>query len=213
VPIRRLVLLLRSVEVLSLSALALAFAATSRVGVPTAAPDVASHDLIASRDPYTAFVAPSNLCPGDAVLPASTAQASRVMACLVNFARRKRGLPPLQLSPLLAQAGGLRLANEASCKELSHTACGEPFTNVFARAGYTTDSSSVGENLAWGQGDRGTPRAILESWLHSPGHRQNIFSSTWREMGLAFRRLPSFGGSEDVVLWANEFGARSEATG
>jgi uncharacterized protein YkwD len=192
---------------LSLSALALAFAATSQAAGLTSAPGGAARDL------YAAFVAPLSLCPGDAAVPASAAEARGVMTCLVNFARRKRGLPPLQLSPLLARAGALKLADELSCNEFSHTACGKPFTDVFARVGYTKGSWSVGENIAWGQGDVGTPRAILNAWLHSTGHRENIFSSTWREMGLAYRQVPSFVGSEDVLLWANEFGARGKATG
>jgi hypothetical protein len=31
--------------------------------------------------------------------------------------------------------------------------------------------SQAGENIAWGQT---TGRAVLESWLHSPGHRKNL---------------------------------------
>jgi uncharacterized protein YkwD len=66
----------------------------------------------------------------------------------------------------------------------------------------------VGENLAWGQGALGTPRAIVLAWLRSDGHRRNLFSDAWREMGVGFRLDARFVGYENVAIWANTFGRR-----
>ena len=45
---------------------------------------------------------------------------------------------------------------------------------------------AFGENIAWGTGDSGTPRAIVDAWMNSSGHRANILSSSFREIGVGF---------------------------
>jgi hypothetical protein len=54
-------------------------------------------------------------------------------------------------------------------------------------AAYISPEASwiVGENLAWGTGNLGTPRSIVASWMGSQGHRENILRSSYREAGLA----------------------------
>lgn len=160
---------------------------------------------------YTRFLASPSVCPNQSKGAATVREKRRAMGCLVNHARRKRGLAPLALRRKLNRAGALKLADNVRCDEFSHTACGKPFISVFRRSGYVTASShgfAVGENLAWGQGRLGTPRRTLLAWLRSDSHRHNLFSRTWREMGIAYRSDTRFEGYEDVVLWANEFGRR-----
>jgi uncharacterized protein YkwD len=42
----------------------------------------------------------------------------------------------------------------------------------------------LGENLAWGTGEYGTPRGIVNAWLASPAHRANLLRPGFRRIGL-----------------------------
>jgi uncharacterized protein YkwD len=160
---------------------------------------------------YGRFLAPASACPAQADPAAGPARKVRALRCLVSYAREKRGLPALRWNARLERAAALKLRDNARCDEFSHTACGKPFISVFRRSGYVTASTGsfvVGENLAWGQGTLGTPRRILLAWLRSDGHRHNLFSRRWRQMGAAYRFDGRFEGHERVALWANSFGRR-----
>ncbi len=50
---------------------------------------------------------------------------------------------------------------------------------ISSRAGY-----EVGENIAWGTLGLATPRAIVATWMASPGHRANILDPRYRETGI-----------------------------
>ena len=53
-------------------------------------------------------------------------------------------------------------------------------------AGYLGDDDAwvVGENIGWGQGALATPRSMVAAWLDSPGHRENMLSADYTEIGL-----------------------------
>ena len=83
------------------------------------------------------------------------------------------------------------------CADFSHTPCGKPFRATFDAAGYRGPvSTSFGENIAWGAGDTGSPRAVVSSWLNSPDHRENLFSRDWAEQGVAVLPVSAFLGSK-----------------
>jgi uncharacterized protein YkwD len=159
---------------------------------------------------YDAFLAPAGTCAGDTAVGASAAAEQQTMICLVNYARAKRGVTTLTNSPQLAVAGQLKLAANVRCNTFSHTACGQAFPTVFKQSGYLNGAHrfTVGENLAYGQGDLGSPRATMLAWLNSPPHRTNLFRATYRELGIAYLAAPSFLGYTQVGLWATEFGVR-----
>lgn len=158
---------------------------------------------------YERYVAPLELCPYSDSTSASAATQKKALACLINYARKRKGLQrPLTLNGKLAAAAGFKLADNVRCNEFSHTACGKPFPSVFQRAGYANRKRgySVGENLAWGSGELRAPAEIMRSWLDSKAHRKNLFEPRWREMGVGFRRDTSFLGHRGVTLWASAFG-------
>ena len=43
---------------------------------------------------------------------------------------------------------------------------------------------ALGENLAWGSGDLGIPVAVVDAWMHGPGHRANILNAGFHEGGV-----------------------------
>jgi uncharacterized protein YkwD len=154
----------------------------------------------------TGALAPRTACPGQADLKAPSAVQIRALRCLINWARRHGGQPALSRSPELDRSAALRAREIRRCQDFSHTPCGEPFIAVFQLVGYPM--SSVGENLAWGQGSLGTARSAMASWLGSPEHRLNLFGANWRELGLARVRARSLFGRSNVTVWVAQFGRR-----
>ena len=70
-------------------------------------------------------------------------------------------------------------------------------------------SWSVGENLLWSTTGARCSRCA-EAWMDSAGHRKNILTPSWREVGLSAVSVPAapgvFGG-RDVVIITTDFGA------
>jgi uncharacterized protein YkwD len=106
------------------------------------------------------------------------------MRCLVNFARRGRGLPAYAASGVLDRAAAHKSADILRCGEFSHEACGHSFTYWMEHLGHP--QCSAGENIAWGSGRLGAVRSIFRSWMHSQGHRENI-PGPFDEIGIGLR--------------------------
>lgn len=150
------------------------------------------------------LLAPQEACSA----PADTSMAAQfaAMVCLVNYARSHDGVPTLRESKTLDLAGTLKLNAEIHCGSFTHTPCGQPFENVFSAAGYSPGAAySAGENLAYGQDALASPQAIMQAWLASPDHRQNLLSTGWTSFGLALHADTTFTGANGGALWANEF--------
>jgi len=150
-------------------------------------------------------LAPRTVCRGQAATKAPPAVQIRALRCLINWARRHGGQPALRRSQELDRSAGLRAADITRCQDFSHTPCGEPFIAVFQLVGYPL--ASVGENLAWGQGRLGSARMAMAGWLASLEHRQNLFASNWRDLGVARVRANLFG-RPNVTIWVAQFGTR-----
>jgi uncharacterized protein YkwD len=142
-------------------------------------------------------------------LDASVAQLA--MQCLTNYARAQQGLAPLQLNATLNGAGQAKLTSDITCAEFSHTPCGQPFDSVFATYLQGATSYQIGENIAWGTGTYGTPRQTMNGWLHSSGHRENILTAAYAELGIGYLPAQTFQGYSGATLWSQEFGLRSPA--
>lgn len=165
---------------------------------------------LAADDPYASLLAPSGTCGAAAdTLGLDRATAEEAMTCLTNYARAQAGLTPLRASSVLDDAGQAKLAADLSCGEFSHTPCGKPFTDVFGAYLTGATSYSVGENIAWGTGSYGTPRQTMLSWLHSSGHRENILTPGFRELGIGYLPAQTFQGYAGATLWSQEFGTRA----
>ncbi len=58
----------------------------------------------------------------------------------------------------------------------------------------------VGENIAYGQS---TPESVMRSWLWSPGHRKNIMSRGYTQLGVGAAK-----DSKNRLYWCVCFGAK-----
>ena len=100
---------------------------------------------------------------------------------LVNQERWNNGqLPPLKQNDLLDSAAETHSSNMATRNFVMH--CDpDTYTLPWDRmvdAGYIYNSA--GENIAWGYPD---PQAVVAGWMGSSGHRANILSTSFRELG------------------------------
>jgi len=120
---------------------------------------------------------------------------------LTNGERHKIGLPPLVLSPELSDAAQNYSQVLASSGCFEHT-CGPvaSFADRVTQSGYT-GWTALGENIAAGYP---TPEAVVAGWMSSPGHRENIMSPTYTEMGIGLVD----GGGQYGTYWTEEFGTR-----
>jgi uncharacterized protein YkwD len=130
-------------------------------------------------------------CPGADLVPAAgnLAQVTEATHCLLNEQRAEHGLAPTRPNALLAQAGAGFSRRMVAERFFAHVAPdGEKLTTRLERARYITasDGFAVGENLAWGQGELSTPRALVTAWMNSPGHRANVLNGEYAELGLGF---------------------------
>lgn len=100
---------------------------------------------------------------------------------LVNQSRENQGLPPLAVNPYLTQAAELKAQDMLAKGYFSHESPENTSAWYFIElSGYSY--SHAGENLAR---DFSEGQALVDAWLNSEPHRQNIMSSDYRETGLA----------------------------
>jgi uncharacterized protein YkwD len=130
----------------------------------------------------------------------------------VNRVRLAHGLQPLRRSVgLTACARGHTLAM-ARRGVFAHELPGEPKFAARVRRHYRPRDArwSAGENLA-AQTAPLSARDAVQMWLQSPGHRQNLLSRRWREIGVAAVFAPAapgdFGGADTTLVTAT-FGVR-----
>jgi uncharacterized protein YkwD len=155
-----------------------------------------------------ALLAPVATCPSADQLNLDQAAAQQSMLCLTNWARTQSGLPALQLDTTLNDAGRAKLAADVSCGEFTHTPCGNAFSSVFSTYLSGARGYQIGENIAWGTGHYGTPRETMNGWLQSPGHRANILTAAFRDLGIGYLPNQTFQGYSGAALWSQEFGVR-----
>jgi uncharacterized protein YkwD len=161
--------------------------------------------LYPAHDPWKAYLADEQTCPGGEDVNAPLQKQAQTMVCLIDFVRQVRGLGPLQVSPLLSASSRLKGEAIARCKVFAHAPCGGDPHEVAVEAGYV---GGWGENLEIADGRFGAPRVALDGWLNSPGHRENLFRPDWRVHSLYVVRLTDFPGFHDPTLWVSEFGDR-----
>lgn len=106
--------------------------------------------------------------------------------CLVNGARADAGLPPLTPNALLDRSALAHSQDMVARQYFAHRSLdGRDVTERIRATGYIPDQGhwTVGENLAWGTGTLATPKGIVNAWMNSQGHRENILRSSFREAG------------------------------
>lgn len=130
--------------------------------------------------PRTAAPTRTAPAPPPASVLRAPATAAEVLVEAMNRRRAAHGLAPLRLNARLSLAAEDRIDDMFAKRYFAHVSPDgiDPFTWV-ARRGYRYQV--VGENLAVGY--RGA--AVVDGWMRSPGHRENILEHRYDEVGVA----------------------------
>ena len=101
---------------------------------------------------------------------------------LTNVERKKAGLAPLQLDNLLMNNAEQKSLDMKQNKYFSHTSptLGSPFEQMKNNG---ISYKKAGENIAKGQS---TPEQVVQAWMDSPGHRENIMNSNYTHIGVGY---------------------------
>ena len=106
----------------------------------------------------------------------------QVVVRLVNAERASYGLPALSIRADLCQYARVKSQDMHDSGYFSHTSpnYGSPF-DMMKSFGITY--SHAGENIAMGYS---TPEAVVSAWMNSEGHRANILSASYTELGVGY---------------------------
>lgn len=129
------------------------------------------------------FKNPDLIYPGDKVNipdpPPFEAQAKEVIQ-LVNRERNMRGLIPFSENWQLSRVARFKSEDMALKGYFAHNSptYGTPFRMM---QDFGLRYSAAAENIAMGQR---TPQAVMNAWMNSPGHRANILSPAYTQIGV-----------------------------
>jgi uncharacterized protein YkwD len=165
----------------------------------------------AAQPPAAGFdrlLAPASACPHQNQPALANKVQLQAMLCLTNYARSHSKLARIAANPQLVEAAAGKVRDILRCGEFSHEACGREFTYWMEKSGYLSGSCwEAAENIAWGTGAIGTPRAIMRAWLHSAGHRENILGP-YTDIGIGLRE-GAIEGTTGAHVWVQEFGSHT----
>jgi uncharacterized protein YkwD len=103
---------------------------------------------------------------------------------------------PLAANPKLMTAARAHAANMAALEKLDHTLEDKTFADRAKDAGY--QYRLIGENIAWSPE---TPKEVLEGWMNSPMHRENILKEEFTEIGVGVAK-----NQKGEQYWVQVFG-------
>ncbi len=134
------------------------------------------------------------------VLGISTNITTDQLLAFTNQKRVENGLAPLQFNEELSSAAALKAKDMFTKNYWAHTAPDGVTPWFFIKkVGY--EYAYAGENLA-----RGSTQAtdIIDAWMASPSHRENMLSKNYEDIGFAFMEGKLNG--QDTILVVEMFG-------
>ncbi|SKA72766.1 spore coat assembly protein SafA/uncharacterized protein, YkwD family [Clostridium sp. USBA 49] len=113
---------------------------------------------------------------------------------LVNVERTKRGLAPLTANWELSRVARYKSQDMKTNGYFSHNSptYGSPFQMM---QHFGIIYKTAGENIAMGQK---TPAEVMQAWMNSKGHRDNILNPNFKEIGVGIAK-------DGNVYWTQMF--------
>lgn len=113
---------------------------------------------------------------------ADSSQFAQQVLDIVNQERQKAGLQPLKMNTELSKMAMAKAQDMYNNNYFDHQSptYGSPF-DMMNSFGITY--KTAGENIARGQT---SPTEVMNQWMNSPGHRQNILDSSFTQIGVAY---------------------------
>jgi uncharacterized protein YkwD len=146
-------------------------------------------------------------CPGAKARVASAppSKLRSALLCLVNRKRADHGLKSLRLDRKLQRAAGRHARDMVKHDYFAHRRNGGPdLTARLDRVGW--NGEAWGENIAYGCGPSGSPKATLRNWLNSPPHRELMLSGSYRRGGLGVAGKAPCG--DNGAIWVLNVGRK-----
>ena len=154
-------------------------------------------------------------CSGSDLVPAAdnVAVVGQATLCLLNQQRAAHGLGPLAENATLTTASAGYSQRMVAQGFFDHESPdGGTLVDRLTGAGYLGEAEAwvVGENIGWGQGTLATARSMVTAWMGSAGHRENLLSRDYAEVGLGL----ALGTPSDHTwgaTYTTDFGAGAQA--
>ncbi len=141
---------------------------------------------------------PALIYPGQklTIPTVTTASQEDEVIRLVNIQRAKAGLQQLKKNWELCRVARYKSADMANRGYFSHTSptYGTPFQMM---ENFGLRFTAAGENIAYGQR---TPAEVMNDWMNSPGHRSNIMSGAYNQIGVGLAK-----NKNGVCYWTQMF--------
>jgi uncharacterized protein YkwD len=162
--------------------------------------------------PAPAATAPAGCADADLEpTDANVTRVRRATLCLLNRERASRHRSRLRRNRSLERAAQRYAHQMVAQSFFAHVSpTGTTFVQRIRATDYLNRAAgwSLGENLAWGEGERATPRQMTDAWMHSAPHRRNILDRQFREIGIGVQVGTPSGGRDPGATYATEFGKR-----
>jgi uncharacterized YkwD family protein/spore coat assembly protein SafA len=115
---------------------------------------------------------------------------------LVNKQRASAGLMQLKANWELSRVARYKSQDMIDKKYFAHESptYGSPFRMMET---FGIKFSAGGENIAYGQK---TPAEVMKAWMNSPGHKANIMSAVYTEIGVGVAKA-----SNGTFYWTQQF--------
>ena len=115
---------------------------------------------------------------------------------LVNAERAKAGLPALKINWELSRCARYKSEDMLNKNYFAHQSptYGSPFDMI---KNFGIRYTAAGENIAKGQR---TPAEVMNAWMNSPGHRANILSKQFTQIGVGVAKA-----ANGTFYWTQQF--------
>ncbi|NLE75493.1 MAG: CAP domain-containing protein [Chloroflexi bacterium] len=148
---------------------------------------------------------PVPLFIGEGVAESNPASFAQRVVELTNEARVAAGLAPLKVEVSLQAAAQGHAQDMADQDFVSHVGSnGSSLSQRLRNAGFT-GWLIASENVAAGFS---SPEAVVQAWLSSPGHRNNLLHPSLREIGVAYVHDPADAYGPFNHYWVQVFACR-----
>ncbi len=142
---------------------------------------------------------PSLIYPGDKISVPNKDEVKSIeqqVVDLVNEERARYGLNPLQSNWELARVARYKSQDMIDKNYFSHTSptYGSPFKMM---QDFGIRYTAAGENIAYGQR---TPKEVMDAWMNSTGHRENILSAKFNQIGVGVAKS-----ANGTLYWTQMF--------
>jgi uncharacterized protein YkwD len=155
--------------------------------------------------------APASTCPGadTPAIAGNEAQMDQATLCLLNQQRAAAGLPALTDNAQLDQTSTAYSRQMVAEHFFDHVSPeGVGLVPRLTTVGYLPGNGGwyAGENIAWGQGPLATPQSIMTAWMNSTGHRDNILSPNFAEVGVGVAIGSPIANLPGAATYTTDFG-------